>query len=77
MKFMQPVGVVPSTDCYLVRRSAKLYAMRACSGGAIDHSGKLFDVDFALLSDATGKTHGTVRVDTATNRCEWLRGVGP
>ena len=47
---------------------ASRYAKRACSG-----AGERFvDVDFALLSDVTGKTLGTVRVDTASGECVWL-----
>jgi len=47
---------------------AKHYAKRACSGGG----GRFVDVHFALLSDASGRTIGTVRVDTDSGECVWL-----
>ena len=44
------------------------YAKRACSGG-----GKRFvEVHFALLADGSGRTLGTVRVDTVSGECVWL-----
>ena len=52
---------------------AKRYAKRACSGGGE----RFVDVHFALLSDSSGKTHGTVRVDTNSGDCKWLGAVNP
>ncbi len=47
---------------------AKDYARRACSGGG----DRFVDVNFALLSNSSGKPYGTVRVDTDTGECVWL-----
>jgi hypothetical protein len=50
---------------------AKDYSLQACSGGGE----RFVDVNFALLSDSSGKTFGTVRVDTETGECIWLGNV--
>jgi hypothetical protein len=52
---------------------AKQYAKRACSGGG----GRFVDVHFALLSDPSGRTQGTVRVDTNSGDCAWVAIVNP
>lgn len=52
---------------------AKLYAKRACSGGGE----RFVDVHFALLSDPSGRTQGTVRVDTDSGYCVWMATVKP
>lgn len=52
---------------------AKQYAKRACSGGG----GRFVDVHFALLSDPSGRTQGTVRVETHTGDCVWVATVNP
>ena len=50
---------------------ANQYARRACSGGG----GRFVEVNFALLSDSSGKKLGTVRVDTKSGHCTWLGNV--
>jgi hypothetical protein len=47
---------------------ASRYAKRACSGGGE----RFVDASFALLSDTSGQTFGTVRVDTDSGHCVWL-----
>jgi hypothetical protein len=47
---------------------ATQFARRACSGGGE----RVVDVHFALLADSSGRTLGTVRVDTHSGECSWL-----
>lgn len=49
------------------QRFADLYAKRACAAGG---SGWI-EVSFALFSDMTGKTRGTVKVNPKTGECTW------
>lgn len=56
-------------EAFLARQTfASQYAKRACSVGG----GRFVDVNFALLSDGTGKSFGTVRVDTISGECVWV-----
>ena len=56
-------------EAFLARQPfANQYAKRACCGGG----GRFVDVHFALLSDTSGRTLGTVRVDTDSGECVWL-----
>ena len=69
-------GAFQRAEAFLAKQPfAKLYAKRACSGGATAADERFVDVQFALLSDASGGTRGTVRVDTAKDTCVWRGNV--
>ncbi len=56
-------------EAFLARQPfAGKYARRACSGGG----DRFVEVRFSLLSDSSGRTRGTVRVDTVSGECVWL-----
>lgn len=73
MEFGPPEGhmsrAFDQAEAFLAKQPfAKQYAKRVCSGGG----GRFVDAHFALLSDTSGGTLGTVRVDTVSGDCVWL-----